>query len=76
MIYNNTPRNSIHVLRNTLFFTSQICAESFLQESQKLPSDIDSQHDLPGSEESNGELRSAPQAKKRPGRQPGQSLSY
>ncbi|MCJ1346300.1 hypothetical protein MMC31_004515 [Peltigera leucophlebia] len=46
------------------------------KKSQKEPSVMDSQVDSLLSEDSNGELQSASQAKKRPGRQPGQSLSY
>ena len=46
------------------------------KESQKEPSVMDSQVDSLLGEDSNGELQSASQAKKCPGRQPGQSLSY
>ena len=71
-IHRNARQNSVVKSRKQLKPT----VDQIQQESQKLPSDIDLQYDLLGSEESNGELRSEPQAKKRPGRQPGQSLSY
>lgn len=71
-IHKNARRNSVVKNRKQPGPT----LHQMRKESQKEPSVMDSQVDSLLSEDSNGELQSASQAKKRPRRQLGQSLSY